>query len=120
MRFGRTCASVVIGSGLLAGGLFAYNNEQITIDLPHAVTVGSVTLPSGHYTISGVEMNAGQEYFVVRGENTPVVTLQAQKIEENTSADRTHIDFLQDGSSWHFDKLIVAGEGTGYQFLNAK
>jgi hypothetical protein len=122
VRFGRTCVSgltaVVIGSGLMAGGLFASQPNRVTVTLPHAVAVGSTTLPSGNYTISNLEMSDG-EYFVVRGEGTPIVTLPAMKIDPEES-DKTKVIFSQDGDVWHFDKLFIQGDGTGYQFVNIK
>jgi hypothetical protein len=84
VRLGGTCVSgltaVVIVSGLMAGGLFAGQPNRVNVTLPHAVTVGSTTLPSGTYSISSLEMSDG-EYFVIRGEGTPAVTLPATKID---------------------------------------
>ena len=122
MRFGRTCvsglASVVIGGGLLAGGLLASDGNRIDLTLPHAVTIGSTTLPSGNYTVSTLDMGEG-EYFVVRGQGTPTVTLRAVKIDAEAS-DKTRFIFSQDGDTWHFEKLFVQGDDAGYQFVNVK
>jgi hypothetical protein len=122
VRFGRTCVSgltaVVIGGGLMAGGLLAGSPNRVEVTLPHAVTVGSTTLPSGHYTISSLNMSDG-EYFIVRGDGTPIVTLQAMRISPDES-DKTQVVFSEDGGSWHFDKLFIAGDGTGYRFVNGK
>jgi hypothetical protein len=122
MRFGRTCVSgltaVVMGSGLLAGGLLASQPNRVNVTLPHAVTVGSVTLPSGTYSISSLEMS-DCEYFVIRGEGTPAVTVPAMKIDSEQN-DKTQVIFTQDGGVWHFDKLFIRGDDTGYQFVNIK
>jgi hypothetical protein len=122
VRFGRTCVSglvsVIIGGGLIAGGLMAASPTRINVTFPHAVTVGSTTLPSGNYTISTLDMSDG-EYFVIRGEGALVVTLQAMKIDPD-QLDKTQVIFSQDGDTWHFEKLFVQGDGTGYQFLNGK
>ena len=63
---GRTCARLSIAGGLLAGALLAGSVNPVTVTLPHAVTVGSATLPSGKYTISSVDTgDGGEPYFVV-------------------------------------------------------
>jgi hypothetical protein len=116
-RIGRTCASFVIGGGLMAGALLAGNVNEIGVTLPHAVAVGSTTLPSGHYTISSFEMGS-EEYFVVRSDRgTAVATLQAQPIDGESDSKETKVVFSKDGDTWHFDKLELAGEGASYQFL---
>jgi hypothetical protein len=121
VRFGRTCVSVVAVSGLAAVALLAGQVSRVTVTLPHAVTVGSTTLPSGEYTISSVDMSDRDEYFIVRGDHTPTVTLTAHKIDSAPDlSGKTAVVFSQDGDQWHFDKLFVKGDDTGYQFLNAK
>jgi len=107
------CAFVVFGGALLAGSLFA--GQTVNLNLPHAVTVGSTTLPSGQYTLTTMEMNDGNEYFIVRGQNAPTVTLQAQKINNNES-DKTHVVLSKDGDTWRFDRLYIEGDSTGYEF----
>ena len=82
--------------------------------------VGSTTLPSGEYTISTILMSDGDEYFIVRGDHTPTVTLQAQKIDAETGVNQTEVVFSKDGSAWHFEKLFLKGDSTGYQFVNSR
>jgi hypothetical protein len=99
----------------MAGALLAGNVSEIGVTLPHAVAVGSATLPSGHYTLSNFEMGA-EEYFIVRTDRgAAVATLQAQPIDGNSST--TKVVFSKDGDVWHFDKLELAGEGASYQFF---
>ena len=117
-RMGRTCASVVFGGVLMAGAMLAGNINLVSVTLPHAVEVGSTTLPSGHYTISKIEMG-GDEILVVRGDHGAVATLQAQQIQ-GTNATATHVSFSNDGDVWHFDKLELAGDGVSYQFVNGR
>ncbi|MES1258615.1 MAG: hypothetical protein ABUS51_09295 [Acidobacteriota bacterium] len=121
VRFGQTCVSVVIGSGLIAGALLAGEVNRVIVTLPHAVTVGSVTLPVGEYTLTSMDMSDGDQYFIVRGDHTPTVTLQTQKIDAPVDGSKkTEVVFTQDGAAWHFEKLFVQGDTTGYQFTNAK
>jgi len=112
-RIGRMCASVVFGGGLLAGSSFAA--QTINVTLPHAVTVGSTTLPSGQYTLTTLEMTDGNEYFVVRGQNTPTLTMQAQRVDVNQD-EKTRMVLSKDGDTWHFDKLYVEGDSNAYEF----
>jgi uncharacterized protein (DUF1684 family) len=99
----------------MTGALLAGNVGDISVTLPHAVAVGSTTLPSGHYTLSSFEMG-GEEYFVVRSDRgTALATLPTQQID--STATRTQVGFSKDGDVWHFDKLEVAGDGSTYQFL---
>jgi hypothetical protein len=117
-RIGRTCAQVAMAGGLMAGVMFAGEVNPVTVTLPHAVTVGSTTLPSGEYTISSVDMADG-ELFVVRSANSPTVSLLAEKIG-SPDQNKTEIVFAKDGDNWHFDKLFLQGDETGYQFINVK
>ena len=66
LRMGRTCASMMIAGGLLGGALLANMDSQISVALPHTVTVGATTLPAGDYKLTSFAMG-GQEYFIVRG-----------------------------------------------------
>jgi hypothetical protein len=116
-RMSSKCA-LMIGAGvLMAGGLFAGQINEITVTLPHAVSVGSTTLPAGQYVISSFEMG-GEEIFIVRGNHTPVVTL----LSERTGGDagKTQVTLSKDGDQWHFDKLSVEGDNSTYQFVNSK
>jgi hypothetical protein len=113
-RLGRTCASLLFGGALIATSLLAAPNT-ITLSLPHAVTVGSTTLPAGQYTMSPVEMNDGNQYFVVRGDKTPTVTLMSQRVDTGET-NKTQVTLSKDGDTWHFDKLLVEGDTIGYEF----
>lgn len=118
VRFGPACLSVAMLTGLAIAGQV----NRITVNLPHAVTVGSVTLPGGEYTISSFDMADGDKYFIVRGDHTPVVTLQGQKVDQNeitpATSNGTQVVLSKDGAEWHFEKLFALG--TGYQFVNSK
>lgn len=100
----------------MAGAMFAASANNIVVSLPHAVEVGATTLPSGQYTITPVQMTDGNQYFVVRGEKTPTVTLQAQRIDAANDA-QTRIVFSKDGDTWHFGKLFVDGDSSAYEFV---
>ncbi|MGD1072825.1 MAG: hypothetical protein ABSB15_22105 [Bryobacteraceae bacterium] len=49
----------------------------------------------------------------------PTVSLLADKIDAEDQ-NKTQVVFTTDGDSWHFDKLFIQGEESGYQFRNLK
>ncbi len=111
------CA-LTIGAGvLMVGGLFAGQINEITVTLPHAVSVGSTTLPAGHYVFSSFEMG-GEEMFIVRGDHTPTVTLHSERVDGDPN--KTQLTLSKDGDQWHFERLSVEGDNSAYQFLNGK
>src|SRR5580704_9525291 len=107
---------IAIGCILAAGAMFAAQ-PNLTITLPHAVTVGSTTLPSGTYTLSPMEMGDGAEYFVVRGSKTGPVVLQTQKTEGET-ATKTAVTLTEEGDTWKFGSLFIESAETGYEIVN--
>src|SRR4051794_26227888 len=113
-RFGRTCVSMMIGGALAACALAAATTSVVTVNLPYAVTVGSSTLPSGHYTISSMNSN-GEDLFLIRSENGTAVTVQAQKIVPQGRAEKTEVTLSKDGDTWSLNTLFVDGEA--FQFL---
>jgi hypothetical protein len=116
-RIGQTCVFGV----LMAGAMFAASVERVTVTLPHAVTVGATTLPSGEYTLSAIDMGDGNDYFVIRSEHGPAVTLPAQKIDAAEITDKTRITIQKDGDLWRLDKLFVHGdENSGFQLVDQK
>ncbi|MCU1330806.1 MAG: hypothetical protein JWN34_6176 [Bryobacterales bacterium] len=118
LRFGKTCVSMLVSGGLLAGGLFAApNNNIVTVTLPHAVTVGSTTLPVGEYTVSSVNIGNTRDLFVIRGESgSTLATLHAQRVLLSNQSDKTQVVLSKDGDNWNFDKLVIQGDGVSYLF----
>jgi hypothetical protein len=108
--------SRIMMTGIVAGGaMFAASINEITVTLPHAVTVGSTILPSGTYTLSPMDVGDGAGYFVVRGENTSPVVLSAQKSEDLDAAKKTEVTLSETGNTWHFGKLAIEGNKTSYE-----
>jgi hypothetical protein len=135
LRVGRTCVSTVVAAGMTSGpgiatallpfalmvqallptAAVAGSVNPVTVTLPHAVTVRSVTLPEGTYVMDSIDMGSGLEYFVIRGEHGVIATLQAAK-HETEGAAKTELVFDRDGDTWHFDKLVIKGDPTSYVF----
>jgi hypothetical protein len=107
---------IAIGGILAAGAIFAASMNDLTVTLPHAVTVGSTTLPSGTYTISPMEIGDGTEYFVVRGNKMSPLVLPATKIDSSVAAPKTEVTLTESGDTWRLDKLSFEGEKTGFEF----
>lgn len=107
---------MAIGGILAAGAMFAASMNDLTITLPHAVSVGATTLPSGTYTISPMETSDGTEYFVMRGNKMSPVVLPAQKTDSPVAASKTEVTLTETGDTWKLDKLSIQGETTGFEF----
>jgi hypothetical protein len=108
--------SAILAGGIFAAGvMFAAPLSDVTVTVPHAVTVGSTTLPSGTYTMSPMETSDGTDYFVLRGEETAPLVLPVQKVERS-AAPRTSVSFSEDGDTWKFEQLSLQGETTAYSF----
>jgi hypothetical protein len=101
----------------MAAAVFAGPVNPVTVNLPEPVAVGSTTLPAGQYTMTSFQMG-GEDFFVVRGEHTPAVTIRGTRVDSDS--DKTEVTLTKDGDTWHFDKLTVAGEGEAYRFAGAK
>jgi membrane peptidoglycan carboxypeptidase len=108
-------AQVVLGGILAAGAMFAAKLNDITVTLPHSVTVGSSTLPAGTYTMSPMEMSEGTEYFVIRGAKTNPVVISTVKVEGDVAA-RSQVQISESNGAWRLDKLSVEGDTTSYEF----
>jgi hypothetical protein len=108
---------MMIGGGLMASALLAGIGNEVSVALPHAVTVGSATLPAGNYKLTEFAMG-GKEYFVVRGEHGAVAALPAVLTGEDAS--KTEVVFSKDGETWRFERLAIAEDGTVYSFANTK
>ncbi len=123
-RMGQTCASTILKgaiAGVLAtGALFAASISPVKVMLPEGVTVGSTALPSGEYTISSVDLNDGNSWFVVRSERGQAITMQARRINPTASGDKTQVTLEKKGTTLHFDKLFIRGDESGYQFTDQK
>ncbi len=116
-RFGKSFVSLLVVGGVMTAGLFAGTTAVATVTLPHAVTVGNTTLPSGHYTISSVDMASGDDVFIIRADKgNAVAALQAQKVTLPTQAEKTQITVSKDGATWSLDKMVIEGADVSYQF----
>lgn len=116
-RFGKSFVSLLVVGGVMTAGLFAGITAVARVTLPHAVTVGNTTLPSGYYTISSVDMASGDDVFIIRADKgNAVATLQAQKVILSTEAEKTQITVSKDGETWSLDKMVIEGTDVSYQF----
>jgi hypothetical protein len=111
----NTFARILMGGVLAAGAMFAGTVTDVKVTLPHAVTVGSTTLPSGDYTISTMEMPAGAEYFVVRGAGMNPVVVTAQRADA-ANPSKTELTMSETDGKWHLDRLQIEGEPFAFEF----
>ena len=109
---------MLIGGGLMTGALLAGNTNLITVTLPYAVTAGATTLPSGHYTISAMDMGGGDDMLVIRTENGHVAaTLQARRNFRSSPTEKSQVILSKDGDNWNLDKVFVEGDGVSYEIV---
>jgi hypothetical protein len=111
----KTFSLLLAGGLLAAGSTFAALVNEVTVTLPHAVTVGSTTLPVGTYTMSPMETSDGTGFFVVRGAGMSPVLIPVQKVEGET-ATKTAVTVSETGDTWRMEKLSVEGATTAYEF----
>jgi hypothetical protein len=111
----KNAFSLILAGGILAASaMFAAPLSEVTVNVPHEVTVGSTVLPAGAYTMLPYETSNGAEFFIVRSNNTSLV-VPVQKVEGD-SATKTAVTFSEDGGAWHLNRLSVEGETTSYEF----
>ena len=111
----KNTLSIILAGGILAASaMFASPLNEVTVNVPHEVTVGSTVLPAGAYTMLPYETSNGAEFFIVRSNNTALV-VPVQKVE-GESATKTSVTFSEDGGAWHLGKLSIEGETTSYEF----
>lgn len=109
LRIGYTCASI-----LMAGALASAATVNIaSVTLPNAVSVGSATLPGGHYTIA----SEGDGTFLIQSDNgQKSAMLMGRRIESGEAARRTEVVLSGEGDSLHLNKLFIEGQTEGYEF----
>jgi hypothetical protein len=111
----KSAFKLILAGGILAASaMFAAPLNEVTVNVPHEVTVGSTVLPAGEYAMLPYESSNGAEFFIVRSNNTSLV-VPVQKVEGET-ATKTAVTFSENGGAWHLGHLSVEGETTSYDF----
>ena len=106
------CGCMLMAGAMTMNLASAETRDLASVDLPHAVVVGSTTLPSGHYTIS----ETGDDAFLIHSDNGVSAVVLGQRFDASSEADKTHVVLSGDDNALHLDKLFIGGESTGYEF----
>jgi len=117
---GTKVMTAAIATGLVAGAAFAASGSVVTVTLPQSVTVGNATLASGQYTITESSMADGNSLFVFRSDKGDTTAAIAMKGAEPAADQKTSVVLSNDNGSLHLDKVFIAGQSTGYQFVDLK
>ena len=117
---GTKIFTAMVATGLVAGAAFAAAGSTVTVTLPQSITVGSATLASGQYTITESNLADGSSMFVFRSEKGDATTAMALKSAEPSADQKTAVVLANENGTLHLDKMFIAGESTGYQFVDAK
>lgn len=109
-----TCASLLVFGALAASTASAEIRELATVTFNQPVAVGTATLPAGHYHINA----AGSDAFLIQSDNgdKAAIVLGTRADITNAEAAKTHVVLENDGEGLRLDKLVIAGNGTSYDF----
>ena len=98
--------------------LFAEIPEKVTVSLPVQATVEKVVLQPGTYTMV-VEGFSGQKATIKifrEGSSSLLVSAPVSAFQAQAPAPRAAVKVITREGSYFLDKLLLAGEKTGFQF----
>ena len=126
---GTKIAGAMIAMGIAATAAFAsLGDYTLNVTLPEAVSVGKITLPSGAYKVSEVQMGGGESVFVFRNDNgeaqavaTATRTASPDDLNSFGLSKKTEIVLSpsEDGTM-HLNELFIEGDAAGYRFNRAR
>ena len=92
--------------------------ERVTISLPVAASIEGTTLDPGVYTIV-IEKPRGRSANVkiqAKGSSKVIVSAPVTSFQAAKPARRNAVKVTMRKGLYHFDKLVLSGETTGFQF----
>ncbi len=109
---------MVLALGILRGQAQGPLHDQVTVNLPYAVTLGDRILEPAQYAIRQL---TGTVLQIVKHPRNPEImeveaTVMTLPTEKHTASDATLVVLQRFGNSYYFDKVWVQGKGTGYEF----
>ena len=117
---GTKVVTAMIATGLVAGAAFAASGTQVTVNVPQSFTVGSATLASGQYNVTESSLADGSSLFVFRSDKGATTSAIALKSADAAVDQKTEVVLSNEGGTLHLDKMFIAGESSGYQFVDSK
>ena len=94
---------------------------DVKVTLPYPTAVGSTTLPAGEYTFREFGGSSGTSVVQIYSASGSGVTALVMPIIESDSheSDQTRVILKQNGDKYELEKLWIAGEKIGYEFVTA-
>jgi hypothetical protein len=112
LRVGYTCASILIAGALTITAGKAEVRDLANVNFTQPVTVGTTTLPEGHYTIS----NVSEGVFLIHSDNGEHAIVLGKTVDTLSEAPKTEVLLKNDGEGFRLDKLVFGGETSGIGF----
>jgi len=112
LRMGYTCASILVAGVLTMTAGKAEVRDLANVTFTQPVTVGTTTLPEGHYTIS----NVSDGVFLIHSDNGEHAIVLGRTIDASSESPKTEVTLRNDGEGFRLDKLLFEGETSGIGF----
>jgi hypothetical protein len=108
------CLAGVLGLGIRPAA--AQMVDIVTVRLPYATTVGSVTLPAGVYTVRDLKEDGSSPVLEIRSANGVAVSASATHVSAPNSrlAPTTRVVLRHENDKYQFDKIWIEGRDYGY------
>ncbi len=120
----------ILGTVVCLGGLVGLATKPaaaemvdlVKVNLPHAASVGGVTLPAGEYTIKDVQDAGGSAVLEISSFDGKSVAAIAMPVVSPThqSNKETRVVLKSDGESYRIQSIWIEGDDMGYQFLSGE
>lgn len=111
LRLGYTCASILIAGVLTITAGKAEIRDLANVTFTQPVTVGTTTLPEGHYTISTVS----EGVFLIHSDSGDHAIVLGRPID-TAEPSKTEVTLKNDGEGFRLDKLLFEGQTSGVGF----
>lgn len=102
------CLAAVIGAASASA-----QTPGLRLSLPYAVTVGNVTLPAGACTVTDIQDNGHETFFVIRSASGPAVDVMMERDDSSYSLDAapSAIELRRAGDKYELARVRIEGRG---------
>ena len=91
---------------------------DLKVTFQHPVSVGSVTLPAGDYTIRELKASSSTPVLVFRSADGTSVSALASIVSEPNRETTDQVILRQVGDSYQLERIWLAGQNIGYEFMH--
>lgn len=120
----RRALGVFFALGLTFGAslesLSAQSLKTIKLNLPYAVTVGSVTVPAGECSIRSLNRDGGGAILLIESASGVDAAVLADQLVEphSQAAPETKVTLRSTDNGYQLDKIWEAGSAIGFQVIS--